>query len=169
MANIYEQVYKSGSGQINLELVNQIKRKISDLQESPNRDIFKTVVSMDGVLKSKYIGNSKAKIDAYAGKTGILVLIGTNDIIYKRLLSAYHHYKMGKINSIIIICDSYHEAWWKENENKEIKKKGDGNRAHSQNVSAILSSINDWYDMDSHILIFERKISRIRHEEYLMD
>ena len=169
MVNVYEQIYKSGSGQINLDLVNQIKRKISNLQESSNRDTVKAVVAIDGVLKSKYIGNSKAKIDAYAGKIGILIPIGTNDIIYKRLLSAYHHYKMGKINSIIIICDSYHEAWWKEYENKEIKKKGHGNRAHSQNISAILSSIKDWYEMDSHILIFERKISKKMHEEYLMN
>ena len=169
MTNIYEQTNKFGNGQINLDLVNKIKRKISNLEDSPNAKIVKAIDSIDGVLKSKCIGNSNAKIDFYAEKTGILVIVGTNDIIYKRLLSAYHHYKMGKINSIIIICDSDHEVWWKENEKKERKKSGNGNRAHAKNLSAILSSINDWYDMDSHILIFERKISRIRHEEYLMD
>ena len=169
MTNIYEQTNKFGNGQINLDLVNKIKRKISNLEDSHNAKIVKAIDSIDGVVKSKCIGNSKAKIDFYAEKTGILVIVGTNDIIYKRLLSAYHHYKMGKINSIIIICDSDHEVWWKENENKERKKTGNGNRAHAKNLSAILSSINDWYDMDSHILIFERKISKIKHEEYLMN
>ena len=123
-----------------------------------------------GSFGTKFIDkllNSKAKIDAYSGKTGILVLIGTNDIIYKRLLSAYHHYRMGNINSIIIVCDSFHEAWWKENEHKELNKKGHGNRAHSQNILAILSSINDWYNMDYHILIFERNISKIQHKHFL--
>ena len=171
MLNIREDINHSEKGRGNFNLVEKIKIKIKESSESPNKTPNKKIVngilSIKGIVKGKHIGSSKAKIDARIEETGILVLIGTNDIIYKRLLSAYHKYKMGEIKSIIIICDSDNESWWKENENKIIKKAGNGNRANFQDIKNILSSIEDWYSMDYHVLILERNISKSEHEYFL--
>ena len=83
--------------------------------------------------------------------TEYYLVLGTNDQMFKRICSAYH----SKCPNIVFIVQSVSQAWFRENKNKERKKKSDGNRANSEKFMGIINVFKNWKEWSSNVTIVE--------------
>ena len=83
--------------------------------------------------------------------TEYYLVLGTNDQMFKRICSAYH----SKCPNIVFVVQSVSQAWFRENKNKEQKKKSDGNRANFGKFMKLMDIFLNWNDWSENITIVE--------------
>ena len=77
---------------------------------------------------------------SHDGQTGVYLVLGTGDQMYKRISTAFH----SRLENIVFVVQSDALAWWRENNGKIKQKKGNGNRVSFSVFNEIISKFVSW-------------------------
>ena len=132
------------------EYMRRVPRKNTEISDSLLRNALRDgqdflAVKAHGPAVPAACGFSKYQNTEY------YLVLGTNDQMFKRICSAYH----SKCPNIVFIVQSVSQAWFRENKNKEKKKKSDGNRANFEKFMKLMDVFLDWNDWSDNITIVE--------------
>lgn len=132
------------------DYLRKIPRKIEELSDSLLRSALQDEVDF---LAVKPYGPAVPAACGYSKNqnTEYYLVVGTNDQMFKRICSAYH----SSCPNIVFIVQSVKQAWFRENKNKEQKKKSDGNRANFGKFMKLMDIFQGWNDWSDNVTVVE--------------
>jgi hypothetical protein len=132
------------------DYLRKIPRKIEEISDSLLRNALRDEVDFFGV---KPYGPAVPAACGYSKyqNTEYYLVLGTNDQMFKRICSAYH----SSCPNIVFIVQSVKQAWFRENKNKEQKKKSDGNRANFGKFMKLMDIFQGWNDWSDNVTVVE--------------
>ena len=138
MALVTEYVGLRGSDEILHSMAAWLCREMEEMPVVDDKNIRSFIHNSGKFAKTTALGPSTpgpCAISIGGESLAVFLVLGTNDQMFKRIVTAYHVCFSYPESSqrLLFIVQSDAEAWWRHNKDKSVPTQADGNRCSNRN------------------------------------